>query len=122
MKRTTINTIDHGAVALVCPAWCVGGHEDGGYRIDITHVGPEHTLDVASLRGPVELLTFVLEQRPFTQAPPGRRTFMNVGVESDLHPQNAASLHQLADSLRLHAASIDAHADVLAELQNGDPR
>lgn len=117
MKRITVNTLDHGPVDLHCPSWCLGGHEDGEHRVDITHVGAEHTLDVATLRGPAQLLTFCLEQRPYTRTVPGRHTFINVGIEGDLHPQNPAGLRHLADSLRLHAASIDAHADHLAELQ-----
>lgn len=114
-----IETIDHGLLWVPCPSWCVGGHEAGQYRIDITHSGPEHTLDIASLSGPARLLTFGLEQRPFTRTAPGRQTFIDVGIEGDWYPQNAAGLRQLAESLRLHAASIEAHADVLDELTGG---
>lgn len=122
MKRIIpIETIDHGLLWIPCPSWCIGRHEAGEHRADITHLGPEHTLDVASLRGPARLLTFALEQRPFTRTAPGRQTFINTGIEGDWYPQNPAGLRQFADSLRLHAASIEAHADVLDEL-NGGPR
>lgn len=118
-RTVTVHTRDHGPVTLVCPPWCISQHEheNGGYRIDISHEGEETGLTLGTSRGPVYLLPAFLEQRPFTeQDPPGRGVFINVGVSGDFYPSDPAQLHSIAEDLIRHGAQLHALAGHLAAL------
>lgn len=43
-RTARIRTLDHGTITVTCPPWCLGVHEDGGYRADILHRGPDTNL------------------------------------------------------------------------------
>ncbi|QKV94237.1 hypothetical protein HUT19_22790 [Streptomyces sp. NA02950] len=116
-RTVTVQTRDHGAVTLTCPPWCTARHEDGGYRVDLFHEGPETGLTLGTSRGTVYLMPAFLEQRPFTeQREPGRRPFVNVGLDGDFYPSDPAQLHGIAESLIRHGAQLHALAGHLAAL------
>ncbi|MEU9789087.1 hypothetical protein AB0E27_00435 [Streptomyces sparsogenes] len=115
-RTVTVHTRDHGPITLTCPAWCTAAHEDGGYRVDIFHAGPDTNLYVPTGRGSVLLLQLVLEQRPFTELPPGPVVFTNVGIGDDFYPSSPAALDRIAEALVDHAATVRAAARQLAAL------
>jgi len=101
-RTVTVRTVDHGDVTVTCPAWCRAEHEDGGYRADILHSGPDtvlvfhgHAIGDASL----------------VQSPYAERLGRTVGVSVSL-------LGQTLDPTGLYdfAATLDAHADRLRDL------
>lgn len=67
-RMVTIPTVDHGDVAVSCPAWCSQEyHQAGGYRVDITHSSPDVDMLVPTGEGPTVLLRHGLEERPFSE-------------------------------------------------------
>ncbi|MEU6344465.1 hypothetical protein ABZ883_26355 [Streptomyces sp. NPDC046977] len=118
----TIPTCDHGDVTIDEPMWCAGDHPAGGYRVDITHRGPEMVLDVLTSRGRPRLLSLALESRPFTELPPGTSVFVNVGISDDFYPHTVADLHRLAETLMLHASRVRYMAGRLAIQLGEDQR
>ncbi|OPG03049.1 hypothetical protein B1R27_29970 [Streptomyces sp. GKU 895] len=115
-RTRVVHTVDHGSVEIVCPAWCAGEHEDGGYRIDIAHYGDDHTLTLPVHRGRAELLLLALEQRPFTEGWPGREAFVSVGFGGDHHPAGVLGLECMAIELERHAEELREFARRLAVL------
>ncbi|MGW1892126.1 DUF6907 domain-containing protein [Streptomyces sp. NPDC002004] len=116
-RTVTVPTIDHGDVTITCPSWCVGHQDDAPlYRVDITHVGPDESLALPTSRGPATHLITTLEQRPFTERPPGIGTFVNVFIDSDWYPTGPIGLDAMADALVEHAAELRARARRLSAL------
>lgn len=117
MNRTvTISTVDYGEVTIPEPPWCAGEHPSGGYRIDISHYGPDVPLPVETSRGRVTAMTTALEQRPFTERHPGRGVFINVEIDGDHYPHDPDELHRLAAALDHHAQRLRVLGDELATL------
>ncbi|MGW3416482.1 DUF6907 domain-containing protein [Streptomyces phaeochromogenes] len=112
-RTVTVHTTDHGPITLVCPPWCIGQHEDGGYRADIIHIGPEITL---AFHG-IQLMDAGIVQSPHATLPtpglggptpgvsvhPLGRTLDPVGLYS-----LAAALDGYSDELRGLAGQLDA--------------
>ncbi|GAA2118359.1 DUF6907 domain-containing protein [Streptomyces synnematoformans] len=116
-RMITVDTRDHGPVTIPEPAWCAGVHPAGGFRVDITHASGEMPLTFGTeCCGPVPVLTVVFESRPYTDRPPGRGVFVNVGFDSDWHPLDPAGLEALADQLTVHAGRLQGAARRLAVL------
>lgn len=115
-----IHTIDHGTVTVVCPPWCVGGHEDGGHRADILHCGPDVTL---AFHG--RLITDAgLVQSPFAELDTpdlGGRT-PGVSVSAIGRTLDPVQLYELAASLDGYADQLRGLADRLAVLLDGSAR
>ena len=110
----TVQTCDHGAVQLLEPPWC-RGHAVGtpGYRIDLTHTGPEHSFAFAG----ETLLLAMLSQPPFVVAPERRGTGLYVeqtGYSATLDP---VEVRQLAAALTVHAMHLRTLADQLAAIR-----
>ncbi|MFM9656722.1 DUF6907 domain-containing protein [Streptomyces scabiei] len=113
-RTVTVHTVDHGPLTLPEPSWCAGAHEDGGARVDITHVGTEHVLTLPTRRGPVVSLSVSLESRPFAGDSFLRRPFASVEVGGDVYPTGLAGLEAMADALAEHAEELRDRARELA--------
>ncbi|MFJ9752952.1 DUF6907 domain-containing protein [Streptomyces chartreusis] len=83
--QVTVDTSDHGPVTIPEPSWCLGNHRDGVARIDITHVGPNHVLTLATREGPAVHLITALESRPFITDSFLRGPFVAVEVGGAWH-------------------------------------
>lgn len=115
-----IDTLDHDLVSVRCPDWCTGQyHQAGGYRVDITHTGPDVELTVDTDRGPALLLGMALQSRPFTEQPPGTGVFVSVELTDGHYPHDVAALDRLAAQLVEHAAAIRDYARRLAAILAG---
>jgi hypothetical protein len=101
-RTVTVTTVDHGPVTFTCPPWCVADHEDGGYRADIAHTGPDVALVFHGLNVGVAALV---------QAPYAETSSRKPGVSVSL-------LGQTLDPTGLYdfAAALDTHADKLRDL------
>ncbi|WP_051820649.1 MULTISPECIES: DUF6907 domain-containing protein [Streptomyces] len=110
----TLSTSDHGPVTTQEPGWCLGHSARApGYRIDLTHTGPEHTFAFAG----DTLLVAMLSQDPFVTDPERRRTRLYIeqtGYSATLDP---AGVRQLAAALTVHAMHLRTLADQLATLR-----
>ncbi|MFD5227393.1 DUF6907 domain-containing protein [Streptomyces qaidamensis] len=115
-RPVTIHTLDHGDIALPCPAWCIGEHEDDVRRVDITHVGPDEPLTLPTRRGPVTHLVTAIEIRPFSDDPFLRRVFINVEIDGDWYPTGLPGLEAMADALEAQADELRERARRLAAL------
>lgn len=99
-RTVTIPTSDHGDVTVPEPAWCLGAHEAGGYRVDIGHFGPDIEPTTTTSRGAVPLLSMNLAQNPFTDL--ADTTDVTVAVrlaEGSSHPHDVDGLDRLASDL-----------------------
>jgi hypothetical protein len=115
----TIQRAD-GDVTITCPPWCTGElHNSGEMRAEITHTGPDDVLTVDTSHGPAALLVVALEQRPFTDRPPGTGVFMNVTIDGDNFGYDVAGLERLAEQLVGIAAQVRVKARELAALEDG---
>ncbi|MGW5427901.1 DUF6907 domain-containing protein [Streptomyces sp. NPDC004059] len=117
-RTITVHTVDHGPLALVCPPWCVGGHEDGGYRADILHRGPDITL---VFRGR-HITDASLVQAPFTEGTDPELGGPTPGVSVSIlgRTLDPCGLYELAAAFDGHADQLRALADELAALREGD--
>lgn len=116
-RTITVHTTDHGPVTVTCPGWCGVVHEDGEAREDIVHESPDREFRVPVAGHPVLLLALSLEERPFTNLPPGTAPFMTVGDASgDWFPVDLAAVEDLADALERMAAEVRTAGRELAAL------
>jgi hypothetical protein len=119
-RTVTVSTLDHGDITIPEPDWCTGFHPAGLQRIDIAHQGPENFLNLPTPRGVVPLLSFGLEQRPFTERWPGRGLFINVDLTDDWCPMQSGDLDRAAAALVDYAAKLRHAARELAVLKAGE--
>ncbi|MEU9406220.1 hypothetical protein AB0E08_11005 [Streptomyces sp. NPDC048281] len=118
VPRVVVRTSDHGPVTVVCPPWCQGHDgQDGEARVDISHEGREQDLTVPTSRGPATILTTGLEQRPYTEQPPGHDVFVNVEANGQWYPADPEGLEAMASALEEHAAALRALATQLTALR-----
>jgi hypothetical protein len=96
-RTVTVETIDHGAVTLPEPVWCLGRHPDGVHRVDIWHAGEEVPLLVSTpCHGLVPLTTATVVQKPFaTDADP----HVAVILDGEAHELTSVQVRILADEL-----------------------
>lgn len=96
-----VRTQDHGQIMIPEPHWCTGEHPVEGYRVDITHQGPEVPLNLYSERVQQErqFLTAYLVQRPFTDFPATAVEFGGV----DFFEYDSAGLRDVVDALIVYA-------------------
>ncbi|MEV4936324.1 DUF6907 domain-containing protein [Streptomyces zaomyceticus] len=110
----TLPTVDHGDVTLPEPGWCTGhASHTPGYRIDLTHSGPENAFAFAD----GTLLVAMLSQDPFVTDPEQRRTRLYVeqtGYSAALDP---VEVRQLAAALTVHAMHLRTLAEQLTALR-----
>jgi hypothetical protein len=101
-RTITIRTDDHGPVTVTCPTWCTAQHEQGGYRADILHAGP----DVALVFCGHDIGDASLAESPYAELPGG-----GLGVSVSL-------LGQTLNPVQLYdfAATLDTYADRLRDL------
>lgn len=117
-RTVTVHTSDHGPVTIGEPAWCTGRHhQQGGYRVDISHTSADHEFNVATPDGPITIIRACFEQRPFTEADPGRDVFVNVELDGEMHPCDPAQLHRIAAALTAHSAHMVTLAAQLTDLR-----
>jgi hypothetical protein len=116
-RTITVRTVDHVPVTVTCPAWCVGGHEDGGYRSDILHTGPDINL---VFRGH-DIADAGLVQSPFAQSGTPEFGSPTPGVSVSLvgRTLDPAGLYELAAALDGYADQLRALADELTEIRGG---
>lgn len=109
----TVHTRDHGDVTVPEPSWCLGEHgpQNGGYRADIVHDGPEVPL---VFRG-FALLHAGLVAHPCAERMP-RGTYACVDVGADHVGLDPEGLQELAAGLIDHAATLRNLARELAAL------
>ncbi|MGW1252552.1 DUF6907 domain-containing protein [Streptomyces sp. NPDC002535] len=113
-RLITLPTSDHGDVTLPEPGWCTGHTgRPVGYRIDLTHTGPEHTFAFAG----DTLLVAMLSQDPFVADPERRRTRLYVEQTSYSAALDPAEVRQLAAALTVHAMHLRTLADQLTALR-----
>ncbi|MFJ9375414.1 DUF6907 domain-containing protein [Streptomyces sp. NPDC101455] len=118
MKRTvTIHTSDRGPVTIPEPTWCLGEHVADGCWIDITHSGPEETLEFRD----EPLWTLELITDPTVPDPARRLPRLYVEQTGFARTLDPAGLDALADALVEHAAGLRARAQELAMLVAKEP-
>ncbi|MEU6244803.1 hypothetical protein [Streptomyces sp. NPDC047024] len=104
-RTITVPTEDYGDVTLPEPDWCIGHadeQEHVGYRVDISHGGPDVELVFWG-----EALTYAcLTQSPFAEQAP-RTIGVSVGLLK--RTLTAVELYELA-------AAVDGYADRLRDL------
>ncbi|MFC8415686.1 DUF6907 domain-containing protein [Streptomyces coelicoflavus] len=116
MNRTvTLPTVDHGAVTLPEPSWCVGHprHDARHHRVEILHTGPAVVLEFRGLT----LTTACLAQAPFAEEA-GR----HVHGSDDLYERelDARGLYAYAAALEEYAHGVRALADQLLVILAGE--
>ncbi|MFF7690586.1 DUF6907 domain-containing protein [Streptomyces syringium] len=109
-----VRTLDAGPVTMPEPAWCLGQHEhqNGGYRADIAHQGPETTV---AFRG-FEVLAAGLVAYPFAERR-GPAPAVAVDMGADWLSLDADGLDTLASALVDHGARLRALARELSVLR-----
>ncbi|MGW9024790.1 DUF6907 domain-containing protein [Streptomyces sp. NPDC055722] len=106
MTRTIlIRTVDAGLVEVEEPAWCLGEHEQGGYRADITHYGAPVAAEVETGRGAVEFLEARISWAPFAELQPEPQPVAAVDVDG-LGSLSPAQLREVAAELALYAGRL----------------
>lgn len=117
-RTITVHTLDHGPVTLPEPAWCIGGHEDGGHRADILHTGPDVVL---AFHGQ-HITAAGLVQSPYAgDASPhlgGRTPGVSVSVIG--RTLDPAAVYELAARLDGYADQLRDLADQLTEVLGDD--
>ena len=112
----TVQTGDHGDVAVPEPSWCTGVHETEAYREDIEHQGVAHVAAIETpCHGPVPVLSVSLAQRPFSAI--DGRVHAVLKVDEDWHELNAAGLDAAAGLLVEHASTLRKLARELSVLE-----
>jgi len=106
-RTVTVRTIDHGPVTVVCPPWCLGQHEDGGYRADILHCSHDVTL---YFRGH-HITDATVVQAPFAEGG-------NPELGGPVPGVSVSVIGRTLDPLGLYelAAGLDGYADRLRDL------
>lgn len=113
-RTVTVQTDDHGPVAIPEPAWCTGAGHDQPHskRSDICHLGPEISVPVRSARGPRDVLTLQLTLWPYSLVSNAVHVAVHL-VDSD--PEyDSAGLDALAEDLVQAAGHVRAMARRLA--------
>ncbi|MHC3471197.1 DUF6907 domain-containing protein [Streptomyces sp. 7R007] len=97
------------------PDWCTGHPTDAlaQYKVDITHYGPEHTIQVNG----IETLKAMLASSPFSQHSPGPVLYIEEGNLTGSYAPN--EVDQLADALVETADQLRALGRQLAEILAG---
>lgn len=108
-RTVVIDTIDHGRVELVEPAWCIGHGSELGrpvYRDDLTHnsVRVKSGVETES-HGWVPVLTACISWAPFREIVPV--ISLIVDVEHDFEAEDG---RRVAEGLRLAASRVEALA------------
>lgn len=113
-RTVTVQTVDHGAVTLPEPSWCVARHDVEGYREDISHEGAPFPLLVPTdCHGHVETLPVFFSCRPFSASPA-----VHAVLELDQwHEFSPAGLDRAAAALVEHAATLRAFARQLSVMR-----
>ncbi|MGW1808234.1 DUF6907 domain-containing protein [Streptomyces sp. NPDC002078] len=117
-RTTRIRTLDHGTITITCPAWCVGGHEDGLHRADVLHCGPDVTL---VFRGR-HITDANLVQAPFAETTDPELGSPTPGVSVSVigRTLDPCGLYELAAAFDGYADQLRALADELTALREGD--
>ncbi|MFC8715812.1 DUF6907 domain-containing protein [Kitasatospora sp. NPDC057198] len=117
-RPITVQTSDRGPVAVTCPSWCAGRHEDGEQLVDLGHVSENTELLVHTERGPAELAHLLFASYPFATQDTDHGPAVAVKLAYDYFSfRTDTALYQLADEIAAHAVRIRAIARQLAELQ-----
>jgi hypothetical protein len=113
-RIVTVPTLDHGDITVPEPAWCVG-HADQprGFRVDLTHRGPEIPIGLAN----EPLFVALASQHPFSSG--SRQVGLYVEDIDIANTYTPAELDQLAAGLVEAAAQLRHQARWLAVLRGG---
>lgn len=113
-RTATVNVFVHKPLEIEEPGWCVG-HPDtrAGYKVDITHYGPEH---VVAPSGRV-LLKAMLAQAPFSVADDALCLYIEGGDITGSY--TVEKVGQLADDLVAAAARLRELERQFAEILAG---
>ncbi|MHC3391316.1 DUF6907 domain-containing protein [Streptomyces lavendulocolor] len=117
-RTVTVPTLDHGTITIPEPAWCTGhtGHQPG-YRVDITHTGPEHPFAFEDQ----VLLVAMLTQAPFT--PTGsQETGLYVEQTGHARTLDPAGLTRLAAAFVIYATHLRTLERQLSTIKAGEAR
>jgi hypothetical protein len=121
-RTVTVQTLDHGPVALIEPPWCVIEHQDGNHRSGIRHDGAEHAATVnLPGRGRVEFLKANLSQFPFAEHG-SRDVAVVVEIDGEHAEFDPAGLGDLAAAITLHAVHLRTLAGQLGAILRGGGR
>lgn len=115
----TLQTLDHGDVTVVEPAWCTGHDQDTVGRLaDITHDGPHIRAGASTGKhGYIDIMDACISQAPFGDHPEADPVLsLHVDVEMDAAPEDA---HKVARGLRVASLRIDRTADEVERLCGG---
>jgi hypothetical protein len=96
------------------PDWCAGHPDDHAqYKVDITHYGPEHTIEVNG----IETLKAMVASSPFSEHSPGPVLYVEEGNLTGSY--TPAEVEELADALVETAEQLRALGRQLAEILAG---
>lgn len=100
-RTVAVNVFVHKPLEIDEPDWCAG-HPDtrAGYKVDITHTGPEHVI----APGGRQMFRAFLTQAPF--ATTDRSVGLYVDVADLTGTRTPAEVEQLADDLTAAAAQL----------------
>lgn len=112
-RTATVNVFVTKPLAIDEPDWCAG-HPDprAGYKVDISHDGPEHVIAPDGR----EMFTAFLTQAPFAEI--DRSIGLHVEVADITGTRTPGEVEQLADDLTAAAEQLRALGRQLAELLN----
>jgi hypothetical protein len=117
-RTVTVNVFVHKPLEIDEPDWCAG-HTDtrAGYKVDITHAGPEHVI----APGGREMFRAFLTQAPF--ATTDRTVGLYVDVADLTGTHTPAEVEQLADDLNTAATRLrELGRELAVILAGGDVR
>lgn len=113
-RTATVNVFVTKPLEVDEPDWCVGHpNPHAGYKVDITHDGPEHVI----APGGRELFKAFLTQAPFAST--DRSIGLYVEVEDIAGTHTPAEVEELAADLEAAAAELRDLGRQLAEILAG---
>jgi hypothetical protein len=114
-RTATVSVFVHKPLQIDEPSWCAGHTDDrAGYKVDISHDGPEHVI----APGGRELFRASLTQAPFATV--DRTVGLYVEVADLTGTRTPVEVEQLADDLEAAADRLRALGRELAALLAGE--
>jgi hypothetical protein len=117
-RTVTVNVFVTKPLEIDEPEWCAGHPDErAGYKVDITHYGPEHTITAPSGE---ELFRAMLSQSPFSGV--DRTIGLYVETGDFTGTRTPDEVEQLADAFVQAAEQLRALGQELAEVLGGESR
>jgi hypothetical protein len=121
-RTVTVRLADGTSRTVPEPGWCLGRHADGLDLVDLMHEGPENSLEVATRRGAVTVMSAALVQNPYATSPEARAPRATVLLPDGWVSFSPAGLSMLADGLVAYAGELRLLAAQLGHLVDGEVR